>query len=366
MRNLSILLALFLGLGLARTGQAQDPHLSQFYYAPLQVNPALTGVIECDYRAGLLYRSQWAEVLRDEEFGRFQTVVGSADLRFGVGQNAIGVGFRMMSDKAGQSQFATLRGGLSLSYQQRLTKWKKHYLSVGLQGDFIQRSFDLGGLRFGNQWNSGLGIYDPTIDADNPAYLNSLNQQFIFFTASAGLLWFMEADRNERVSAYAGVSMQHINEPNQSFETRGQDLPAAILPNLLIVHGGARFPIFGSFDLMPKFLAQFQGQAYETLVGTEFRYNINPYEPNESGFHFGALYRGVGGLRNATETGFNTESLILLTGFDLKGFDLGVSYDMNLSDFRAATFSRGAFEIAASYTGCFNKRYSDNVTCPKF
>ena len=42
--------------------QAQDPHFSQFYLSPLQLNPALTGVMNEDIRASLLHRSQWRTV----------------------------------------------------------------------------------------------------------------------------------------------------------------------------------------------------------------------------------------------------------------------------------------------------------------
>lgn len=41
---------------------AQDIHFSQYYSAPLTINPALTGGFAGDYRAGVNYRSQWVSV----------------------------------------------------------------------------------------------------------------------------------------------------------------------------------------------------------------------------------------------------------------------------------------------------------------
>ncbi len=41
---------------------AQDIHYSQFYASPLTLNPALTGVNECNYRIGAMYRNQWKSV----------------------------------------------------------------------------------------------------------------------------------------------------------------------------------------------------------------------------------------------------------------------------------------------------------------
>ncbi|MBK7037948.1 MAG: type IX secretion system membrane protein PorP/SprF [Bacteroidetes bacterium] len=42
--------------------RAQDVHFSQYNAAPLALNPALTGVNSCDWRAGLTYRNQWNSV----------------------------------------------------------------------------------------------------------------------------------------------------------------------------------------------------------------------------------------------------------------------------------------------------------------
>ena len=44
--------------------QAQDIHFSQFYQSPLNLNPALTGVMNCNHRIVANYRNQWASVLK--------------------------------------------------------------------------------------------------------------------------------------------------------------------------------------------------------------------------------------------------------------------------------------------------------------
>jgi len=43
--------------------EAQDPHFSQFNAAPLQLNPAMAGVYEGQFRVGINYRDQWGSVL---------------------------------------------------------------------------------------------------------------------------------------------------------------------------------------------------------------------------------------------------------------------------------------------------------------
>ena len=44
------------------TGMAQDIHFSQFYFSPLNLNPAATGIFDGDYRIAGNHRQQWRSV----------------------------------------------------------------------------------------------------------------------------------------------------------------------------------------------------------------------------------------------------------------------------------------------------------------
>jgi hypothetical protein len=55
-------IALCCGLLFSAGSYAQDLHFSQFYNAPLNLNPGLTGVFSGDLRFGANYREQWASV----------------------------------------------------------------------------------------------------------------------------------------------------------------------------------------------------------------------------------------------------------------------------------------------------------------
>jgi len=112
MKKLLTLVSIFLVI---LSLKAQDPHLSQFYVAPLQLNPALTGVINGNVRAGFLYRSQWGEVLRDESTNQFRTMTAAVDFRIPIKKNALGIGLEMMNDKAADSNFGTTRAGLAIN-----------------------------------------------------------------------------------------------------------------------------------------------------------------------------------------------------------------------------------------------------------
>ena len=58
--------------------QAQDKHFTQFYAAPLTLNPALTGAFNGKYRASVIYRDQWRNVLDDP----YVTFASAIDVKF--------------------------------------------------------------------------------------------------------------------------------------------------------------------------------------------------------------------------------------------------------------------------------------------
>ena len=63
-KRLKILSGMLAGLLQFTAATAQDLHFSQFFNAPLTVNPANTGFIpDADYRLGAHYRNQWSSIL---------------------------------------------------------------------------------------------------------------------------------------------------------------------------------------------------------------------------------------------------------------------------------------------------------------
>ena len=71
----------------------QDLQFSQYYSAPLQLNPALTGGFGAKYRVSAIYRDQWRAPL-DKSIASFGAAL---DLRFDS-SNAQGI-FKMTAAK---------------------------------------------------------------------------------------------------------------------------------------------------------------------------------------------------------------------------------------------------------------------------
>ena len=49
-------------LTMTNVALAQDPHYTQYFASPLTLNPALTGLTQCDLRLSANYRNQWSSV----------------------------------------------------------------------------------------------------------------------------------------------------------------------------------------------------------------------------------------------------------------------------------------------------------------
>ena len=97
---------------------AQDIHFSQFYMSPLNLNPALTGVMNCNHRVVANYRNQWASVLKANAFSTYSV---SYDQRVAIGRyDYFGFGGVFWGDRAGELDFSTLQGRLSGSYAKRM------------------------------------------------------------------------------------------------------------------------------------------------------------------------------------------------------------------------------------------------------
>jgi type IX secretion system PorP/SprF family membrane protein len=342
-------------------GGATDPHFSQFYAAPMLLNPAMTGAFSCNYRFTAIFRGQWGSILKDESVSMFRTPSASVDFRtnkgFGRG-DAFGFGAYFLNDAAGQSRFQTNRFGLSIAYHKSLDRRNEHFLSLGFTTALWQRSIDMSGLQFGNQNDNGL--FNPL--KPNNEYI--VNNNFLFWDISVGLMYTGRFGRRARASGYIGVAADHLNTPNESF--LGDK--SVRLPMKLTVHGGYRFPIKGRFDGQPKFIYMNQGVSHELNLGADLRIVFEEREREGNNFKFGAMFRLVGGDKAAAwhDARLNGEAVILNAGVEWNHINFSAAYDINVSQLVKGSQSQGAFELAASYVGCFAKRRPATMFCPKF
>lgn len=327
--------------------QAQDIHFSQFYQSPLNLNPAMTGVMNCNHRLVANYRNQWASVLKSNAYNTYSA---SYDQKIPVGRyDYFGLGGTLWGDKAGASEFATLQGRISGSYAKKMGGYRRkaHYLSFGADIGVSQRSINSQNLQWPSQ-NNGNGQFNGNLPGEIIADPN-----FLFVDMSAGALWFSVFDAN--TNFYFGGAFSHLNRANQSFDNA--NIP---LYSKFTFHAGGEFLAGQKFGLVPGVVTFLQGPSFQVNAGTSFKFLLGNSRRYHQAFQFGVWGR----VANKLQSSKLLDALILSTRFDYEQFNIGFSYDINTSSLNTASNGNGAFEFSLVYKICGPERRG--VYCPNF
>lgn len=348
-RILTAITALFIWF----SANTQDIHYSQFYMAPLHLNPAMAGVMNCNSRMIVNYRNQWATVLTNP----YNTFSASYDQKVPVGrEDYFGWGASAWGDVAGETKYKQFMGRLTGSFSKKLfgDRNRSHYLVAGADVGVNQRGMDLGALRFGSQYDPVTGIFDPSRPQDP---IVSEITPVTFMDISGGLLWFSVFDR--QTNFYAGVSLAHINRPNVSMiqdEYR--------LYQRLTLHGGGEFPINRNVSMVPGFVVFSQGPSFEGNIGNSFRFDMGSTNYFSQSLEVGGWVRLVNNYIDENSKNLGAESVILSARFNYDQFGIGFSYDWNISPLKGASRGNGAFEFSLNYLICGAE--NRGLYCPTF
>ncbi len=327
-----------------------DIHFSQFYAAPLNLNPAMTGVMNCQQRFILNYRNQWASVLRQNSF---QTINASYDAKAEVGRyDYFGYGFNVFGDQAGSLSFRTNDISANFSYAKQMSGYRKQasYLVVGARVAAVNRGINFTDARWGSQ-NDG-GVFNPSLPSNESAF-NKDN--FFFADVSAGLLWFSVFDENNNL--YFGGAYDHLNRPNVSFSSTAKTVP---INSKFTIHAGGEFRMTDRVTMLPGLVTFLQGPDLEINGGTSLRFNLGNDKRSQEAIQFGLWGR----IANKFDNSLLADAIIASTRFDYQDFSIGFSYDINISSLSVASNGNGGFEFSLLYKVCGKE--SRGVYCPNF
>ena len=321
---------------------AQDPQFSQFYAAPLYLNPAFAGSTELA-RAGVNYRNQWPSYPTN-----FVTYSGFFDYYFDDYNS--GVGLLILSDREGQAGLVTNSVSLQYSYNLRITD--DLAFRAGLSGSYTLQNLDKSNLIFGDQIDFDGQFKDVTDD-------NIINRDFRnnYFDFGAGGLFYTR-------KFWLGFAASHLLTPVNTLidgDSRLDRKYSVHLGYKFLLPTSTNFNFPGGFrDVSLTPTAQFkqQGEFSQMDVGLYFT-----YEP----LVLGTWYRGV--PFKTVEGISNHESIIMLVGVSTNGLNIGYSYDYTISKLGIAT--GGAHEISIRYEFFLGdpRKPPKNVRqlpCPKF
>jgi type IX secretion system PorP/SprF family membrane protein len=319
----------------------QDIHFSQFMSSPLNLNPANTGFFNGTLRVGLNGKNQWQSVTQP-----YQTLSFAFDmspLQRSYYRDAFGVGVLVNADIAGDSKFSTTSPALCLSYIRSLKKRSNHLLGVGIMGGWVFRTINYNALYYDNQYNGN--YYDPSLG--NNELFRMRNYGYFDLGAGVHYLYQVNADNN----VFGGFSALHLVPARLSF--MGDN--SILTDKKWTGYAGAQLCLSETIDILPQALYMQQGTFREILIGCHAKYMRNRLSQWEYiSLTAGLFYR-------------NRDAMVFSAGFDYRLFTFGLSYDMNVSRLRPASYYRGGLEFSLIYTYAkLKSRKARPIPCPIF
>ncbi len=322
------------------SGNAQDAQFSQFYSAPLIVNPALTGNT-VQSRFSLNYRNQWPAVSNSRAFS---TYAFSYEHNFDDYNSAVGL--MAYHDRAGIAALRTTNVLFSYSHRVRVTR--KFSWKPALQIGVVNRHLDFGELLFNDQLQTGA-----TTSASQQDYISRSKYGM---DINAGAIGFS-------TNYWFGASVHHINRPDIALVGSG----ARIEPKFSL-QGGWNIPV--EKDIKKRIISQVMLAANYKHQITRDQLDIGGYY-NYVPFLFGIWYRGIP-LKKADASLNNNDAIVLLFGYKKNGLAIGYSYDVTVSKLTSAT-SGGAHEVSTILEFASRKNLRKRkrrsrfmIPCPEF
>jgi len=343
MRRICRSLLVALGICSLHQLQAQDIHLSQFYETPILRNPALIGIFNGDYRVQAVYRNQWNSVSIP-----YQTGALSAELKFPVGKSEdfVTAGVQFTYDKAGTARLQAVQALPAINYHKNLSQTKNMYLSLGFTGGIVQRQFDATKLTFNNQYMNGR--YDPTVASGEEGHLALRGYTYV----DMGVGMSFNSTIGEDINYFIGAALYHFNRPKVSFYKDN----SIVMDRKISFNAGITIPVDDRVRVIGQYNQLHMGSYNEYIGGVLVGYSLYDQGLESTrAIYGGFLYR-------------HKDAIIPSIRLDMEKYEIGMSYDANISRLKTASHSFGGFELSLVFKGFLNSRNSslESVHCPRF
>ena len=282
---------------------AQDHHFSQFFNAPIYLNPSLTGQFDGDLRLNMIYRNQWTGLSGDLSY-----LNASADVYVPKLAGGLGLSF----NKSSEGTTFLNKNNIAATYAYSVGG-DDFTASFGLQVGFTNRTIDWSKLVFADQIDRRLGYVPGSASAAIPL---DISNQFYFDPAAGANFVY----RN----AMFGAALYHINQPNESFTGVEAKLPMRLSINASFkvpLNYGVHYSDTDGAFLIPSVVYHKQGNVGSLSAGAQFKYK---------GFNSGLWYRtNQAGERDAIV--FSLIFDVFLKRNDSEKIRVGLSHDATVS-----------------------------------
>ncbi len=312
---------------------AQDPIFSQFYAAPLQLNPAFAGTAQAPFIAAN-YRMQYPSFLSGAAYSTFAVSYDQA-----LNRSNSSIGLSVMTDDAGQGIFKKTYASAIYSY--KVTIRDDIQAKIGVEAGLIQSNLNWDKLVFFDQLDPITGGLNPDGTPRPTSELRPTELNKTLFDLSTGFLLNAK-------NFYVGLSAKHLATPNEGFLGANQNLRVG-LPIRWSLHGGYEITLkegnrrHPKVFVTPSVLVVKQSDFAQVVVGAYAG--------------FGPLFSGLWYRQTPT----NPDAVILTLGFKQEAFKVGYSYDFSISPLAGKT--GGSHELSLTINLDPNPRKYDYNDC---
>ncbi len=351
-KSLTLVFLLFLA---ALALRAQDVVYSQFHNAPILVSPGLTGVFDGDVRLSGIYANQWNSVPVN-----FNAFTLGADMRF-LGDKPrkgfFAAGLLLHFDQAGFiGYYNTTVSGLG-SYTRRLGK--HIYGTVGVKAGLAHQGYNRDRVTLDEYYNPVTGLPEiPGNGGGLPVDFPDDNSTSLDLAAGFNLR-IQKADdyelvdrKQERTVFDIGFGMFHLNRAPQSLSEVVDDPSAFRLSPYVF----STIQVGKTFDILANARIQFQDPHSQYMLAAGLRVHFSRALGKQLAMQF-----MLGTRFQEQEV---REAIIPMFELHYNDFQIGFSYDANISDFTAATNGFGGPQISLSYIFKRVRPLPIHKTCP--
>jgi hypothetical protein len=327
---------------------SQDLHFSNFQFSPLDVNPANTAAFAETFRVNSMY-SKNGFAIADQGYQVHNLSVDAKVMKGFRKQDWIGIGLKMDVVNSGNNSGTKNLGNLnepnpvvqnwlntkiSAAYHYSLNETQSKIITFGIQMTHSSRQFSLGNSEIRYEYN--LGESDPEREYLN--YQNINNYQFKFRDIAVGFLYYAKFKKSE---LKLGTALGGIFHTTTFINSHSNDTVDAKLYSLKI-HGEYKVIVTQKTYIEPAFYFNNLYKISTLVINTHAWYQVKPDK----------------NVRIGAGLGFrNTRDLIFYLGTKVKGFQVGLVFDLNFNS-ESIYYGNGfgGFELCARYLGKINKK----------
>lgn len=339
MRHLAKIIV-FLLIGFNQLAYSQDVHFSQRLAADKQRNAAFTAQFEGNWQAFTVYRQQWQSIgvpfTTSSIFltKRFYSKI--LPLQFYGG-------LIYTNDQSGDAKLTandiTLNLGASL-------KRGRDAFNFFISNTYSNKSFNQNGLTFPSQYDRSIGGFNENLGSGEFFQAESTS----YYDLGVGGLWKRELNDKWRITS--GASVLHLLEPEETFFNSGGQKNMGYGLQFEADHDLSQF-----LNLFPYVSFYRAKGASETIIGSSFLFNTAVFGPIDNIKPFLFVRTGIDRLSDA---------IIFGTNATIGSFQLGASYDFNISELEIASNYQGGFELTLAYTHKGPQHKRRRIPCERY